>query len=712
MRKYVFILILCSAYNIFGQASKRFYAIGTADGLSSGSITSVVQDKTGFIWIGTKNGLNRYDGHDFITYNTSNSALSSNDISSLFIDSSQRFWLGTTGGGLYILDNEQINTSGTDFSSIGQIIIQISEPIPGVIMVVSERGLFKISTKNDSSFEFVKVLDKSWFPHYLEYAHHSYWLGSQQGELFQFNESFELLETYSITNDKSIGNIIFDIYSVTQDSILVGTKNDGLLLLDRVQKTFNSAGIEKTIVRDIYLDSDGILWIATDGKGLYSGGLQNGFQRHEHISGSNISIVSNAIYKIFEDNMRNLWLGTAWNGISVIDQKTKEYDFYYSDFLGEEASGVLSIFAKQNRLFFGADGSGLHAYQNKSNLKIPRDSYVQMIKELDDDFYWIGTFNNGLYRVNDNRTYNYQVRSNDHSISYNDVRDVVALGDKKYLVATWGGGLNWFDAEKEIFNTLSNADSLQPDPINVVKLEELGVKIWVSTFGEGLFSFHKLSGELKRALIEPKNIVSLEALESTLYIGTWDKGLFAMDTSTLQVTQVTNAVLSNNETIVSLLNDENGGLWIATKTGIFHKDPSGNIQQIPQLKGEYHINANTRDEEGTFYFGNTAGVVSFQMSILDQQVDTLNIEMLGVSLFNQEIDHTSELWSGEDLLLAHDQNTLTFDYAGLSFPASAAINYELKLTPLHSDWIQMGAQRSVTFANLTDGAYQLEIRSK
>lgn len=711
MRKllvFLFALNLCHAQ---AHTAKLFYSINTTSGLSSGSITSVLQDATGFIWIGTKNGLNRYDGNDFIHYHSGNSQLSSNDISSLLLDLSGNLWVGTYGGGLYTYNSIANTISRTDtfLSIVGVNIIQIYQHSQDAIWVISEKGLFKIAPNGaDRPKEVIKVLDDKLDLNHIEYANGGYWIGTKNGALIFFNDSFQTFEKYSISSDELDRNIIYDIYPVTKDSILVGTGNDGLLTFKPSTSSFTTTEIDKTIVRDIFIDSDRVLWVATDGEGLFSSNSNGKFTQHKHISGSQNSIASNATYRIFEDAAHNIWVGTAWNGISVVDEKTKNYQFYYSDFKGVESSGVLSIYPEDNNLFLGADGSGLHEYLGKENLGVPANSYIQMIKKMEDGYYWIGTFTNGLYRIKGKEIKNYQVGPSKFSISYNDVRDVVTINDNNHLVATWEGGLNLFDTSLSRFKRIVNSDSLQPSPINVVTLEEGADEVWVATFGEGLFSYNLVSQTLKSVPIDLKNIISLSLVEEVLWIGTWGKGLFQYDLSTEAITQISNEILGDNEIIVSILAGQYESVWVATKTGVF-KVSQDEQRRVPQLNGEYHINSSAKDAEGTYYFGNTKGVVSFNENILKEGAVKQDLKILGVSLFNNPIDKFSPLWGKEGLVMEHDQNTLTFEYASLNYPTSISTNYQIRLEPLNEDWIDMGNQRSATFANLNAGIYQIQI---
>lgn len=693
------------------QTAKLFYSINTSSGLSGSSVTDIVQDTTGFIWIGTKNGLNRYDGNTFLHFNTENSTLKSNDISALFLTPIGQLWIGTIGGGLYTYDPYHQKINAYQQSNVmGERILQIFQNEGGYLWVVSGKGLFKVPIAG-GNLEVSKILDESQSVSRIAIGNDGYWVGTGKGTILKYDLEFNFLQEFAIEEKKTSRNTIYAIQVIASDSILVGTEYDGLLVFNPKKSSFSKTTIKETIIRDLYIDSDETLWVATDGSGLFSATELNKFTQHRHISGSETSIASNAIYKIFEDAGSNIWVGTAWNGISIIDRETKDFDYYYSDFLGQEATGVLSIYADESRLLFGSDGHGLYQSSTLENYELPRNTYVQMIKKMDDGYDWVGTFTNGLYRIKGNQIRNYSASNRPNSLSHNDVRSAIDIGNSEFLIGTWGGGVNLLNTKTSTFEKVKWTDNNTLAPVNVVTMKEVSEQIWIGTFGEGLFVYDKALKTIQSVPTEIKNIISLEWKNDRLWVGTWGKGLFQYEISSGNLMPIVTGGLSSNETIVSMLPSKNDGLWLATKTGVFHLTDDNQAQRISQLNGEYHINSCTYDASGIYYFGSTKGVVSFTDEILQGVLDNRKVQILDVSLFNKSISPSSELWTSNGLLLDHDQNTLSFEFAALEFPTSSQINYQIMLEPINNDWIDMGTQRSTTFANLRDGQYHLQIRT-
>ncbi len=713
MRKLLFVCCTLIQIQLLAQPTKLFYGISTTTGLSSGSVTAIVQDTTGFIWIGTKNGLNRYDGLRFVHYHSSNSALKSNDISALLNDHKGRLWVGTNGGGLYLSDSEsqplRPYLSGNPASSIGENILQLYQHQPDELWVISELGLFKIVI-DGRSFQTKQILDNAQSLNYITSTDSGYWIGGNRGQILHYGLDFKNYESYIISEKSSSRNTVFKIIKLNDHSLLVGTEHDGLLVFDIPKKQFIKTEIQSTIVRDILIDNDDVLWVATDGNGLYSGTSINEFIQHKHIPGTQSSLISNAVYNLFEDRSNNLWIGTAWDGLSVIDTETKQFGFYYSDFVGAKSTGVLSIFTDNKNLILGSDGNGITDLHVKLASKLPSDAYVQKIKKMDDGFFWIGTFKNGLYRINKRSVFHYHADQAGSKISHNDVRDILPLTKNTYLVATWGGGLNIFDLSINTFSTLDEWNQASLNPLEIVTMEDDDTVIWIGTYGGGLYKFDKKSYRLESVLSTPKNIISLKAVDDKLWIGTWGKGLFRMDKDSDKLTQIESSDLQSHETVVSIVSGANQSIWIATKKGVFNIQSNLAINRLDQLNGEYHINASASNDQ--IFFGNTKGAVSFNESILESETNEIETQLLDVKLFNESVLNRSELWSSEGLALSHDQNTLTFEYAALLYPTSSKLEYQIKLAPTNKEWIDVGQQRSTTIANLNAGEYTFKVRSK
>ena len=744
------ILISGICNEIMAQSSVLFNSIDQTNGLSNGSVTKIIQDAKGFIWIGTKNGIDRYDGLKFRIYDTYNSGLGANDISNIFIDDKQRMWVSTIGGGLSIYDQakdefytfqfDQGNPKSISSSDV-QVIEQDRE---GNVWIGTEHGLNKFM-EADSSFEKFKYSERnSLFSNRVmaifEDESENLWVGTFGGGLSLLNKHSGKLEIKHPIGNRSLEvKFIHQINSLEPGKLLIATSGTGLIEYD-IEKNFISSFLPAPfnripIVRSVFHGSGNTLWVATDGEGLLKVTFQDGkkvIKQFINKTGNPNTLNSNALYTVFEDNSRNIWIGTAWNGLNVLGNESENLNFYWSDFKGESQKGILSIYADDWKLYFGTDGSGLSTYDLISKGNAINGNfdhyYIQFIEKDKDGSLWIGTFKNGLIHLNNGEVEQFKHDAeNKSSISHNDVRDILQLSNNKYLVATWGGGLDLFNPQEKTFTSNKNSQS-EPGSIgsdNVISLLAADDgKVWVATFGGGLNLFDPVTETFEKIRIHIKDeaqlngnnmLTLLKDSNNDLWLGAWGDGLIKWNQNSKDFTRFTTKEGIADNTITALLEDQNGRVWMSTKNGISSLNINGNeINSYPSLKGEYHINSSFADKNGQLFFGNTKGAISFNPDRLAAGNQNPEIVFTELRIFDKQIQATegvieSQILFQDRIVLSHNQNAITFEFAALNYPFSNQFEYSYFLEGITSDWVNLGNQRSITLTNLMPGNYTLMV---
>lgn len=706
LRLVVFIPFMAIMSSVFAQNTERFYQITRRDGLASGSITSIAQDEKGLIWIGTKQGLNRYDGTEFIHFHTGNSNLTSNDISSLFIDGSNHLWVGTFGNGLHKLNLTTKEVIPVENSAVGNRVTSIHYGWDSTLLVLSNQGVASI----DSHQEIIPP-EVSGSASAMTQIGSSLWIGTNDGQLCQIEQN----GTYLTFTLSSHGTDVYiqKIHSMDQNRLLIGTRRHGLLIFDPKDESVTPVEIEAVDIRDIIRDKSGAIWIGTDGHGIYKM-ANNEITNYVHQSTLVNSLVSNAVQVCFEDRDGNLWFGTAWDGISFIDRRFENLKFFYSDFEGSEQSGVLNIFIENNNIWLGTDGAGL-SVQNSDVIpvgfveRIPPTAYVQFIDHIN-GYYWIGTFQSGFFIAEGGKNGRTAQFTTSSGLSHDDVRSIVAINDHMYLIATWGGGLNIFDMHTRQFRKLGIGKGLPKDVVTLHKLNE--DEILVGTFGQGAFIFRPSDLSCSRILDHLQNVVSIGENQSGVWFGTWGEGLHLATDQFAESRLVASDDLSANANIFSILPTKyENQTWIATNERILRISADGQIQEMPFHQQQYHINASKSDDLGNLYFGGTDGVISFNPKNI-HITSTKEVELLEVKILNQSLNEfeTSTL-APDHINLDHDQNMVTFRYITPVYPSSRDEGYEVRLQPINTDWINVGRERSMTFADLNPGDYEFSVRN-
>jgi len=742
------IILFLIHFEYCGQTQSNFQKIDQSQGLSSSRITGIVKEKKGFVWISTQNGLNRYDGYSVKIYNKQNSNLGSNHITSLYLDRKNRIWLTTYGGGLNLYDrtNDRFisykNSQKKEFSIISNRINILKEREDGLFWIGTEKGLSLFDYDKNKFYNF-PFNEKNYLNITSIYQdkNNNLWLGTFANGLFLFNLKTKKFKSIP-QNKKQITSPINAITKLNPDEILLGTSGSGLLVVDlKMQKISNFLSHHQLlkdrtkITRSLKKDSKDNLWIGTDGYGLleiqYPNSKEPIIHNYTYNAQLAASLAGNAIYVIEEDEASNMWIGTAWNGVSVLDKKNKT-EIISSDIIGKNPSPVLSIFQNDTNIYLGLDGNGLNIY-NKKNKKVNYYTnntigakYIQKIFQTKDKSIWLGTFGNGLIRFNEKTkdiTTHKNIFSNKQSISFNDVRDIVEDEKNNLWIATWGGGLNYFDRKANTFSRLNSANNK-----NIVSILKDKNKIWLATFGGGLGLFDILKKEVinfnyketDSTSISSNNLFSLlKDSRGYLWVGTSDAGVNRMNLKTNKVERFENFENIKYKTITSIIEDDDLNIWFGSKKGIIKYDYEKNIfKTFTNLKGDFHINSAFKDKEGFLYFGGIHGVTKFDPRELGNTNLQPKVIIKSFKIFNKEVGiGTNEILKKnisltKEITLEYFHNVITFEFSALKFPTSENYEYSIKMENFDEDWRYIGTDRTATFTNLSPGNYTLKVKSR
>ncbi|MCL6266327.1 hybrid sensor histidine kinase/response regulator transcription factor [Flagellimonas myxillae] len=731
--------VLCS----FGQSQPVFDKIDRTNGLSNNRINSIVKESEGFVWIGTNNGLNRYDGLDIKIYNQQNSNLASNDITDILIDSTKKMWIATSDGGLHLYDNisddfDVFRSDPNDKTSIPSNKINVLyEDSKGNIWIGTENG-FCLFDKESKKFISWLNSFSSGVTCFLE-TERGLLIGTFGDGLKFYNQENQILE--DILWDNANLNFIHTIAKFDNNEFLVGTSGSGLLLLDIEGKRVSDflgdqLSNEKSvkIIRTIRRDKDGDFWIGTDGDGLMRINNPNGdnptVARYVHNSQVASSLSGNAIFDIFIDVQTNIWVGTAWNGINYLS-RTNNFNIILSDIEGESTSPVLSIYKTSDKLLMGLDGKGLTIHESPSgttHLLKENDlgaSYVQHIMEATDGTLWLGTFTRGLINIDSNgrilKSFN---NENEHSaLKYNDIRYIVEDHRKNFWIASWEGGLSYLDTETNEFahytKQSEKINSLSSN--NIVSLAKDGRHLWIATFGGGINLLDTKTKKFRHFRYEENNENSISSdntfsllkdSRGFLWIGTAGNGVNRYDPKEDCMERFDHDEVIRYASVVSIVEDNHGKIWFGTKDGVFNFDyDKYKFSSFPSLHDEFHINSSFVDSTGTLYFGGLQGVTSFNPDEISNTSASPEIVITDFKLFNKSLPIEpsgvldKSILLTDKLSLKYNQDVVTFNFSALQFPFASRMEYAIKMENFDPEWRNIGEERSATYTNLRSGDY-------
>ncbi len=703
MRKLKLVLILLWFLPIWGQAqniSIRFQHLSVNEGLSQATITAITQDKYGFIWVGTQDGLNRFEGYDFKTFRNNqqdSNSVSSSYILSLLTDSYKNIWVGTQLGlDRYDYLTEQFikypitksSQSKSSHESINVITESVSKP--GILWLGTNHGILEFNTQtftySEDHYHFLDTLEQRQYLINDIYESPNepgiLWVGSSDG-LFRVNSINKKIERYLVSDGLS-DNYINCIYEDSYQKLWIGTGN-GLNEFNRnteaftlyKNKTNDSQGLSNGHISAIYEDSRRNLWIGTLGGGLnkYNRDLNN-FTKWLSQPGNSTTISGNNISAIFEDQSGIMWFCTEGNGLNKVNPNYQNIVYHYHDpnnpnsLVGERIRSV--IVDKQNHLWI-ATTNGISIYNPKTknyshlvhqdnNPNTIASNLIRVIYQDRKGFIWIGSRDGGLdkYDPVKKQFRNYKNDVNDkNSLSSNYIRAILEDEDGMIWIGTVFGGLNSFNPKTELFthyyHDVNNKNSINDNRIYALFKDSKGI-LWLGT-GSGIAKFNPVSKNFERILNDPSDRNSLspdlimgisEDHLGNIWFATYGGGISKLNPESGKYKRYTETEgLANNASYI-VIEDKDYNLWISTNLGISKLNPvtekftNYDIEDGLQ-ESEFNAGAYYKDAAGYIYFGGVNGLNIFDPSKLTQSEYVPPILITDFQIYNKTVNPLDSL---------------------------------------------------------------------
>jgi two-component system sensor histidine kinase ChiS len=746
----------------------KFKLISIVDGLSQNTVYSICQDSKGFMWFGTQDGLNRYDGYGFKTYRNdpgNANSLSNNYIRVIYPDREGVLWLGTDGG-LNKFDQTHdtfiryVNENNNPNSLSSNLVYSIYEDRFGILWIGTDGGGLNKFDRENETFTHYQHDPKN--PGSLShndvraiYEDRSglLWVGTYGGGLNKFDRERETFNHYknqpgdpnSLSNNK-----IGVIYQDRSGVLWIGT-DEGLNQFDREKDIFiryshdpkNPSSLSNNEVNRIFEDRSGIPWIGTS-VGLNKFNRQEGtFTYYKKEPGKLNCLSDSFIYTICEDQSGILWFGTGIGGINIFDPGWHTFTHYKHDPYNPNSLGndtIWSIYEdRSGLLWIGTWGGGINSfdretgkftrYQNQDNETNQSYNNIYTIYEDRSGVLWVGTAA-GLSKFDRKKeTFVYYAHDpdNPNSLSQNDAQ-VIHEDDAGILWVGTDGGLNKFDRQREIFTRYQhqpdNPNSLSHNNIRVIHVDVLGV-MWIGTVN-GLDKFDRKTGTFTHYKNEPGNPGSLSNnliwviyedpadRGKILWIGTAN-GLNEFDRESETFTSFTTKNGLPNNAIYGVLQDGRGFLWISTNNGLSRFQRRGkifkNYNVSDGLQGtEFNRSAYCKSRSGEMFFGGVNGFNAFFPDRIKDNPYIPPIALTSFKLFNKEVKFDTVISEINEITLNYDENVFSFEFAALSYRATAKNQYAYKMEGFDRDWIYSGSRREATYTNLDPGDYIFRVK--
>lgn len=612
----------------------RFNNITAEDGLSSGFVQALLKDSQGFMWFGTRDGLNRYDGYTIVTYNyepLDTNSLSADYVNSLYEDKDGILWVGTYGSGLNSFDPKtetftryQQDDDEDPTSLRGAIVEAIFQDSAGTIWVGTREG--GLNQLNDDG-TFTHYQPDASDPNSLsgEYVTAVYednegrlWVGTLGDGLNLFNPDEKNFTRYQYDskNPRSISNNNVTSFSPARDGLIwIGTSGGGFNLLNPDDGTFvrytdGNTNLNDNRIDSLLQDSQGNLWIGTESKGLNRFNPNTGiFTLFLPDPTNPYSLTSNYVVRIYEDDQNVLWFATFGGGVNKFDPLSNRFEHYFHDENSPDSISDNRINAffedATGMIWVGTDTGGLNRFDPiqktfthypyvDGDLPMQTDperlstDTITSIAQDNDGNLWLGTWNGGLNKFNiadESFTYYLADETNPAALQTNTIFSLYYDQEKNVLwVGTVSYGLSKLNLTTETFTHFladdNNPNSLSDNTISSIYKDDDGI-LWLTT-RNGLTRFDPVNETFKKYLPDEQDRTKLshnyawrieEDQQGDLWISTRGGGLNKFDRTTETFTRYQRGDGLPSNTVYGVHEDDSGHLWLSTANGLSKFDP-------------------------------------------------------------------------------------------------------------------------------------------
>ena len=774
MKTYIAAFFLLLSATFVAAHPYLIQRLGIEQGLSNNYVLSITQDKQGFLWFATEEGLNKFDGTRFITYykeeqSSSVQSITGNELNEVYADPVQPvIWIATQRAGLNAYNYETQSFSVYQYnpedpqSLITNDVTHITSSVQagkGLWVCTYYRGIEYLDIATGKFTHYNKSTvpalpsEQTWTA--TEAEDGKLYIGHVEGGLsiLSLNDKSVKHFVHDPQNPNSLpGNDVRCIYKDTNGNIWIGTSK-GLALFNANTDTFtnfhnnpgNIHGALSSYIFSIKQLKDNKLWIATELNGIMILDLQqNQFLLPEQIrfefirEGDNNYSLSNASARyIFQDSFNNIWIGTWGGGINFISNAPPAFHTWsYSPTQMNESSLSNKVVSSvcddgQGKLWIGTDGGGINVFENgkrvaiynKENRELLSNSVLCSLKDSEGNL-WFGTYLGNISYYN-TRLKKFQIIELEKN-QLLDVRVFYEDKNKKIWIGTHAGVFVVDLASKKVIHHYDTSNSqLLENFVRSIAQDSEG-RFWIGTFGGGV-GIYTPDMQLVRKFNQYEGFCSntinqiYRSSKGQMWLATGE-GLVCFPSVRnfdYQVFQRKEGL--PNTHIRAISEDKNGNIWASTNTGIscyitskkcfYTYDHSNNIPQ-----GSFISGCVTKDHNGLIYFGSINGLCFFNpdIAINSPQIPPVVITKVRIPgrLTSREKNETAIPISEGEIELTHEQNSFNLTFNVQDYSLANQVEYAYMLKGLENSWYTINEQNSVTFRNIPPGKYEFLVKAR
>ncbi len=738
---------------LYGYQSYSFKHYNINNGLSQNTVLSIFQDSQGFMWFGTKDGLNRFDGASFKTFKFSpDEILRDNVFHHILEDKDGNIWVATEDG-IYIYNPylevfDRLNVITEDNISLQGWISDLIQDNDGDMWITVEgKGAFHygivnkkltyypISYKADDGMRSISACIGS---------NNDVWVFPYGSAPTRIDKETGQISHLHLLDDPTLFDNLGEITNVISDGknqLILPTSNKGLISINTSNKThkillsYDSFG-EPVFARTVRRIDSNTIWVGTE-SGLYIiNTLEGTVENLRHSLSVPTSLSDNAIYSIFKDKEGGVWIGSYFGGVDYYSEQLNRFELFYptlglNNMTGSRIREFCS--ASDGNIWIGTEDKGLHLFnpESKTFLPLPAElsSLYTNIHALynDGDYLWISTFSKGLNRYNQRtkEIVTYVNTSEVNSISQNSPFSIIKDSNGMLWIGTLSG-LNIYNYEDDSFTRI---DQLKGVAIQDIFEDNLG-RIWVATFSNGLYRFDRLKGEWSIYTNNqdddgslPYNKVTSVYQDSKdrIWVTTQGGGFSQYIEGNDTFVTINSVVGMPNDVVYQIVEDNNYNLWLSTNYGLVCYNPQLRTFRNYTVENglrtnQFNYKSSYKQYDGTIYFGSLDGFVRFNPSSFTEPGNIYPIVLTSLSINNNIVDPinnrailSESIIYVDRLVLPHNNNSISLEYAVLNYSNQIVNQVIYKLEGFDNDWIYARGN-NIVYSNLKPGKYTLSIK--
>jgi diguanylate cyclase (GGDEF)-like protein len=718
-------------------------------------VSGMQRDRSGYLWVGTDNGLRRYDGYEYTLFN--NTENGSNSIASLLIVADGTLWVGSRVLSAF---NSELETFDNYPLTGGDVISAMTETPDHTLWIVCQNfGLigFDIRQRKTVYDPLSARADKALSPpkaitDVIKDVNDPFilWMTTTTG-LFRFDTRTHEFQT--LYNAQEMGALMAAAASslrMDRHGKIWMVSGNGLFVINPANKTFrhykhekdNPHSLNTNILTSIHIDSKERVWIGTDKQGAHIYRPETDDFIHIPASATESGAFGPAaINEIYEDDDGSLWFSMGPMGVQRISEHLEKFIAIGSGSGERQLSFDLLLDLEEGRdgsIWIATDGGGLNRYDPKSGrvtkyLHDPDNSNSlssNSVISLEEDRrgrLWIGTWAAGLNRFDPNtgefvRYQHDPAAPQNRMLASNNIFQIVEEAGWLWL-SVWGSGLQRFNPDTGEFISFRNNDNtdtsgLSNGTITAIEPSRRGW-LWIGGYS-GLERYDRGTQRFTHLPGKNQEILDLhEDAQGILWIATSD-GLIRYNPDNSEFRQYTVSEGLADMYVASIEQDRSGRLWLGTRSGLSQFDPQqGNFENFDKLDGlpanEFHRFSHVMAHDGTMYFGGANGMVLFDPENLPRNTHVPNIVLTDLELFQKPVKPGSEYLPRHinlagKLVLPYEQRDVAFKFSALDYISPTKNRYRYRLQGLEDDWIEVdSSRRRVRYTNLDPGKYQFQV---